>query len=276
MQLSENFATRTQRTRRHLLKTAGIVAGVTVTAVLAKVPQAKADGGDNGGGNGCTNEGNNGNTGGCCFLEGVEILTSNGPKKVEQLSVGDLLVTEFGGLRPIQWIGYYSYKKADSSKPWAREALPVRVARSAIAPGVPSADLYVSPGHALYIDGVLIPADSLINGTTIKIHESEDRCELKYYHVKLETHDVIYAEGVPCETLQEVTEAFVNFAEYFRRYGDDAQRADPPCVPVLYFNGGRSQVKSRLRSAMAPWFDRRQKLDVIRDKIEERGFALQS
>jgi len=268
MQHSGDFLTGTQQTRRHLFKTAGILAGVTATAFLAKVPHANA--GD------CGNAVNPGNAQGCCFLEGVEILTSSGPKKVEQLAVGDLLVTEFGGLRPIQWIGYYSYKKADASKPWARDALPVRVAQSAIAPGVPSADLYLSPAHALYIDGVLVPADSLINGTTVTVHEAQDCCELKYYHVKLETHDVIYAEGAPCETLQEVTEAFANFADYFRRYGDDAERADVPCVPVLFFNGGRSEVKSRLRSALAPWLDRRQKLDVIRDKIEERGLALQS
>jgi hypothetical protein len=275
MQLPEDFVTRTQQTRRHLLKTAGIlagVAGVTAAAVLAEVRVAKAGNTDCGNGNNHIDNGNGAAAGGCnCFLEGTEILTSDGPKRIEQLAVGDLLVTEFGGLRPIQWIGYYSYKRADASKPWARGALPVRLAPSAIAPGIPSADLYVTSEHGLYIDGVIVPVHSLINGTTIKLHEAEDCCELKYYHVKLETHDVIYAEGAPCETLQQVSEAFANFADYLRRYGDDAERADIPCAPVLCFNGGRSEVKSRLRSALAPWVDCRHKLDIIRDRIEERA-----
>jgi hypothetical protein len=43
--------------------------------------------------------------------------------------------------------------------------------------------------------------------------------ELESFHIKLENHDVIYAQGAPVETLLNVDESAVNFADYFRVYG---------------------------------------------------------
>ena len=82
--------------------------------------------------------------GGNCFLKGTKILTAEGERKIEDLAIGDLLPTMFGGLRPVQWIGRYPRKKSDPSKPWVKDALPVRIARSALGPNVPHADLYVT------------------------------------------------------------------------------------------------------------------------------------
>jgi hypothetical protein len=45
-------------------------------------------------------------------------------------------------------------------------------------------------------------------------------------------------------------------------------------VPLLGFDGGRSQLRSRLRSAVSLVVDRRQPIDVIRDTLEERGLEL--
>ena len=85
-----------------------------------------------------------------CFLKGTQIETADGERRIpEDLAIGDRLPTLFGGLRPIQWIGRYPIKKSDPSKAWVRDALPVRIARSALAPDVPRADLYVTAGHAL-------------------------------------------------------------------------------------------------------------------------------
>jgi hypothetical protein len=65
----------------------------------------------------------------------------------------------------------------------------------------------------------------------------------------------------------------VNFPEYLRRYGH-AKVQETPCAPLLSFNGDRNELKSRFRSAFSPWIDRRQKLDIIRDEVEERGIAV--
>ena len=132
---------------------------------------------------------------------------------------------------------------------------------------MPHADLFVTKAHALLIDGVLVPVCNLINGTTIALYDACTLDELEFFHIKLEAHDVIYAEGAPCETLLNVDENAVNFAEYLREYGPPISN-DAPCAPLLGC-GRRVEIKSRFRSAISPWFDRRQKLDIIRDKLEE-------
>jgi len=219
------------------------------------------------GGNG---QGGNGQGGHCC-LRGTRIRTVKGDRKIEDLSIGDLLPTMFGGMRPVQWIARYLFKKSDSSKPWVKGVLPVRIVRSALAPNVPQADLYVTKPHALFIDGVLVPAGNLINDTTITLYEAREHDELEFFHIKLESHDVIYAGGAPVETLLNVNESAVNFADYFRTYGvptgDEA-----PCLPMLV-NWRQAGLKSRARSALS-WNNRRKRIAAIRDRLEERAIAL--
>jgi hypothetical protein len=206
-----------------------------------------------------------------CFLRGTTIRTADGDKKIEDLVVGDLLPTVFGGMRPIQWIGRYYFEKP-ATKAWVKDILPIRVARSALGPDVPHADLFVTKPHAVLIDDVLVPVCNLINGTTIALYDARTLDKLEFFHVKLEHHDVIWAEGAPCETLLDVDENAVNFAEYLREYGPPTGET-APCVPRLGF-GLRVEMKSRLRSAISPWIVCRQKLDVIRDKLEEGEIGL--
>ena len=237
----------TQRTRRNIMKMGAIL----VPAMLGKANSAaaqplvcqipilnlfipKCDPPPKGGG---------GKGGANCFLRGTRILTADGERNIEDLAIGDLLPTMFGGLRPVQWIGRYTYKKSDSSKPWAENARPVRIARSALAPNVPHADLYVTGGHSLLIDGVLVPAELLINGTTITRDEAGEYDELEFLHLKLESHDAIYAEGVPAETLINVQEFAVNFADYLRQYGT-AATDEEHCAPHIHILGGRPELAS--------------------------------
>jgi Hint domain len=258
-----------QRTRRNIVKAAPILASaVAVSLATTRTAFGGNDKGNNGNGNG-----NGGNHNGAnCFLKGTKILTADGERKIEDLANGDLLPTKFGGLRPIQWIGRYPRKKSDPSKPWINDAMPVRIARSALGPNLPHADLYVTAAHSLLIDGVLVPAEMLINGTTITRYEASETDELEYFHIKLESHDVVYAEGVPAETLLNVEESAVNFAGYFRRYGTPT-REEARCAPYVHAFGGREELKSRSRSALSPWIDLRNRADVVRDQLEERGFV---
>ena len=135
--------------------------------------------------------------------------------------------------------------------------------------------MYVTKEHALLLDSILVTAGSLINGTTITLYNAIEYDELEFFHIKLARHNVIYAEGVPCETLRNLDERAVNFAEYLRRYGPPATQ-EATCVPLLSCTGARREIKSRLRSAISPWIDRRHKLDTIRDDLEERGIALRA
>jgi hypothetical protein len=275
--------TGTQRTRRNIMKmgaiavpaTLGMVRSAAAEPVICQIPilnlfVPQCNPPTRGGGNPPSGGG-----GGNCFLKGTKILTAEGERKIEDLAVGDLLPTMFGGLRPVKWIGRYPRKKSDPSKPWVKDVLPVRIARSALGPGLPHADLYVTGYHSLLVDGVLAPAAMLINGTTIVRDEAREYDELEYFHVKLDSHDVIYAEGVPAETLLEVTESAVNFADYFRQYGTPATD-ETRCAPYVYAFGGRDELKSRFRSALSPWVDLRNEADKFRDRMEERKVMISS
>src|ERR1700722_16118389 len=264
----ENSDARTQRTRRNIMKAGAILTLAALNSVSKTDPASANCGNDKPVGNGCSS-GRPQN----CFLKGTKILTAEGERRIEDLAIGDLLPTMFGGSRPIQWIGRYSRKKSYPSKPWVKDALPIRIARSALAQNVPHADLYVTGGHCMLIDGVLAPAEMLINGTTITRHEPVGCEELEYYHIKLESHDVVYAEGAPAETLFFVDESAVNFVDYLRQYGSPATE-DGRCAPLVHIGGGRDELKSRFRSALSPWIDLRDQADVVRDRLEGCGIAL--
>lgn len=199
------------------------------------------------------------------LFEGNKNPTVAGERKVEDLAMGDLLPTASGMARPIQWVGYSKFQRSDCGKPWPVCARPVRIARSALGHNVPSADLYVTQGHALFIDGVLVSADRLINGVTVELYEAAECDELELFHIKLESHDVIYAEGAPCETLLHVSESASNFAEYFRLYGPPVAQ-ERPFAPIS-FRGRRGELTSRLRNIFSPWREPQQ-LDAIRERVE--------
>jgi hypothetical protein len=215
--------------------------------------------------------GHRGGRGGNCFLRGTKISTMTGERRVEDLSIGDLVPTVFGGTRPIQWIGRFRRIRSDLNRPWAKNARPVRIARSALAPDVPYSDLYVTQRHALLFDDLLIPAGILVNGTTIALYAAEEYDELEFFHIKLESHDVIYAEGAPCETLLWVDETMSNFADYVRKHG--ANEAPELYCAAIACTGLRSELSIRVRSLISPWLGP-QKFDNICARLEQRAMAL--
>ena len=102
--------------------------------------------------------------------------------------------------------------------------MPIRVAAGAIGPDLPRRDLHLSPEHALYIDGVLVPAVDLVNGRSIVQLDSVSR--LEYFHVELDGHDVLYADGAPAETFVDCDNRamFENGDEFAALYPDHEAR----------------------------------------------------
>ena len=174
--------------------------------------------------------------GGCgfteCFLKGTQIITACGAQAIEDMSCGDLVLTRGNGLQPVQNVIHF-----------ASETTPVHIVRSALAAEVPNADLYVSPGHAILVDDVLVTAGSLVNGRTIRYAEEID--EPEYFHLEFANHELVYAHNVPCESFVE------------------GRSADM----VLDVAGARGQMKSHLRSALSPWIEVRQPVDILRDRL---------
>jgi uncharacterized repeat protein (TIGR03803 family) len=130
-----------------------------------------------------------------CYRRGTRIATPLGERAVETLAPGDLVLTESGEARPIAWVGHRRVDCRRHPRPW--DVWPVRVHAGAIGPRAPRCDLWLSPDHAVFIDGVLIPVRYLINGATVV---QETAARVSYWHVELDCHDVLLAEGLPCES----------------------------------------------------------------------------
>lgn len=130
-----------------------------------------------------------------CYVEGTQIASETGDRAIESLAVGDRVWTDRGVLRPIVWIGKTRIRPDLHRRP--AEVYPVRVVAGAFGPGLPARDLLLSPEHAVFVDEILIPIRSLINGTTVRQEETDD---VIYWHLELEDHDVVLAEGLPAET----------------------------------------------------------------------------
>lgn len=206
-----------------------------------------------------------------CFLSGTRIMTPGGEVAIEDFRIGDLVATESGKTRAIRWIGRINVDRVGTAE-WPANAMPVRVSKDAFGAGSPHRDLYLSPSHMVHLNGVLMPIGDLINGRTITpVNVAGD--QLTYFHVELETHDVLIAEGAPCEsflTTAEKLAVFDNADEYYALYGVPTSDM-VACAPLAAFNGGRSELKSRLRSAVSPIIDIRRPADVARDHIEARA-----
>jgi Hint domain len=115
----------------------------------------------------------------------------------------------------------------------------------------------------------------LINGSTIARIDATNLKEIEYFHIKLERHSVIYAEGAACETLRAVTAVnsdSLEFEEYRRLHGDSLP--DEPVAPVLGYNGGRARLRGRIRSVVSHVVDIRSKLEIVRDGLRERAQTL--
>jgi hypothetical protein len=134
-----------------------------------------------------------------CFAAGTHILTEGGECPVEQLRLGDMVrvLTEHGtDHAPVKWIGRRRIDLQAHPKP--ETACPVRIVRGAFDIDVPYADLLVSPDHAIFVDGKLICARQLINGSSIRLEQ--DCTSVEYFHVELETHAVLFANGLTAES----------------------------------------------------------------------------
>ena len=134
-----------------------------------------------------------------CYCRGTQIRTDRDEVAVEDLAIGDIVLTMSGTARPIKWIGRRSYKGRFVMG--RKDILPICIKAGALDDNVPKRDLWISPNHAMYFEnngGVLVEAKDLVNGVSIvQVARVE---EVEYVHIELDTHDVIIAEGALSET----------------------------------------------------------------------------
>jgi hypothetical protein len=142
-----------------------------------------------------------------------------GEVAVETLAVGDIILTADGSTRTVRWLGKQNVVSVFANP---IRSYPIRIAASALGDGLPKRDLFLSPDHALLIDGVLVQAGALVNNTSItRVMAPGER--FTYYHIETEDHALILAEGAAAETFVDNVSrrTFDNYAEYETLYGEE-------------------------------------------------------
>jgi T5SS/PEP-CTERM-associated repeat protein len=188
-----------------------------------------------------------------CYGAGTMILTDRGEIAVENLCVGDAVVTASGAHRPVIWLGHRWLACRRHANP--HFVHPVRVSRDAFGPDAPCRDLLLSPDHAVWVDGALAPIRHLINETTIA---QEAREAITYWHVVLADHDVIIANGLPCESYLDTgnRRAFANGGMVLDLHPDfvgDGRDTDPRrYAPLVETGPSLAAIRARLL-ARAAW-----------------------
>ncbi|MBC7637905.1 MAG: Hint domain-containing protein [Acetobacteraceae bacterium] len=182
-----------------------------------------------------------------CFLRGTRILTASGEVPIESLRPGDLLVTRFGPLRRLKFLGRQSFNGAFLRQSGA----PVRIAAGALGADQPCRDLFVSPDHSMLIDDHLVQAKLLING--ISITQTATDAMVDYFHLDFGTHDCVVADGCWSESYAEMGNRmkFHNAAEFDAAFPDHQPIVQPMCLPQVQGDGPelpkiRAAVMSRL------------------------------
>ena len=166
-----------------------------------------------------------------CFLTGTQLLTDKGERRVEDLKIGDRLQTLDGSLEQIKWVGIQTCYTQGHNHPL--RTYPIRVKAGALGPNCPIRDLYVSPDHALLVEGILVNAGALENGDSIvQIQPTEEK--FVYYHIELERHNLLIADGAPAESYlpqKQDRNTFDNGDEYTEMYPYSNMQA---LVPMKY------------------------------------------
>ena len=172
----------------------------------------------------------------------------------------------------IKWIGRRAYKKAGPS--WNDSVMPIRISRHALDDRTPQSDLYLSPNHALLIDGVLIRVKELVNGISIAPGLPAEQEKIEYLQIVLDTHEVILAEGAPAESFLLRTsnhENFTNFAEFERLYPAHSRLAMIPFAPIVGYEGGRDHLKALLSLCTSRFVQVHDPIQEAYEKIATRG-----
>jgi hypothetical protein len=173
-----------------------------------------------------------------CFARGTRLLTPNGYVPVEAFKPGDPIITRLGARRAVRWIG----RRRLAIDPRDRHDLrPVLIQPGAFGPMQPSRPVRLSPSHAVFFEGVLVPIRHLVNGATI-LREARGGA-VTYFHIELDRHEVLMAEGLPVESYIDTG----NRGEFHQELGLRGN-AVKSCAPFVIGGPQLSRIRRRLHA----------------------------
>jgi len=187
-----------------------------------------------------------------CFASGTMIATPDGKRAVETLSAGDLVLTVDGAAKSVRWLGQSTRSRAFADP---IRVFPIRIKAAALGENLPVRDLLVSPGHAVLIDDVLVQAGALVNGTSV-VRETAMPETFTFYHVELDSHDLLIAEGVATESFLMGIEdmGFDNLATRPAGAGASAEMAYPRVKAARQVPASVRDLIADRAAAIAPDF----------------------
>jgi hypothetical protein len=179
-----------------------------------------------------------------CYCRGTLIRTAAGDAPIEDLRIGDCVLTASGEVRPIRWLGS---RGVDCTRhPNPALVWPIRIQAGAFGQDQPARDLWVSPFHSILVEGALIQAHTLVNNASV----AQVPCaQTEYWHVELDSHDILLAEGLPGESYLDVGNrtAFINGGAFVEAYPDFRPKHwTETCVPVAKGGAAVQSAKAAL------------------------------
>ena len=159
-----------------------------------------------------------------CFATGTLIDTANGPRPVDRLVAGDLVLTRDRGLRPLAWVGgrHLDSRHLDL----APNLRPIRIRAGALGPGLPATDLTVSPQHRILVRSKIAER---ICGAPEALVAARHLCTLPgievtnppggvgYHHILFDRHEVVRSNGAWTESLFTGPQAMASLGPAARR-----------------------------------------------------------
>jgi hypothetical protein len=152
-----------------------------------------------------------------CYKKGTLILTDEGLIPIENIKVGDNVVTEGeiynykfiikntnSQFEPVIWTGSFKVDLLNTS------SRPICIQKNTFGDNCPFQDLYVSPEHCLLINGRMVTASSLLTNENEKTIYQDMECNsVEYYHLECKTHSGIFANGVLTETYLDANNRYI-------------------------------------------------------------------
>jgi len=207
-----------------------------------------------------------------CFAAGTRIATAAGWTTVEALAAGDVVRLALGGTAPVRWVGHRRVRCDRHPRP--ADVWPVEIAAGAFGPGMPERALRLSPDHAVWFCGKLIPARYLVNGATVR---QVPCAAVTYFHVELDRHDVVLAEGLACESYLDTGNrgAFANGGAVAVATADFARGrwAAAGCAPLALERAEQMPALLFLRHQARSLGWRRSRAAAVHVTVDGRGIA---